>query len=336
MTPARFLSIRIALLLLLLGPACWSGAQQQKVLWIDSPRDGSVVHPGDTVTFVVSSPTGEAVLDVFVLGEGGIVADKPAARAPAQLQVLIPQKLSPGEYAVSAVGKTSTGEEAAAEVILDVEMDGVRGHQTESSPGATPSALKADSSPVILQSQGQQLPLQIHAVYSNGESVDVTESSNLVLQSANSNIARVNAERMIVAVNRGETTITAIYLEGGRSVRATIPVRVEAEIVTVSPSQLSFGSDRGVPVGTRVQQQLVLTYHTSNTSLRITGVKIVGDFSQINDCVSSSAVRKETTCTVTVTFHPTQAGTRLGELSLSDNWTIAPTTIPFVGRAIPR
>lgn len=310
--------------------------QEGKVLQIDSPREGTVVHPGDTITITVSSPSGTAVGPFFVLGEGGIVADQIAGRLPAQFQVLIPKHLAPREYMVSAVGKTENGQEAAAEIILDVEMPDSSTHGSPAQNAdpsvstATAEKLTAHLASLSLESQGQQYPLTFIATYSNGAEVNVTESSRLVLRSANPNIAKVDTSGMVTAVNPGETTITAIYLEGGRSVRVNVPVTVDPQIVTAMPAALDFGP---IPVGGSSQRQVRLTFNTENPTIGFKSIKITGSFSQTNDCPSVSAKRTQSTCTVTVTLTATQPGMQRGELTLYDNFATVPTTIPLIGKA---
>jgi hypothetical protein len=53
------------------------------------------------------------------------------------------------------------------------------------------------------------------------------------------------------------------------------------------------------------------------TPPKITGITVIGDFSETNDCPTKLTVGKS--CTINVTFTPTQTGTRTGTLSIKDS-----------------
>jgi hypothetical protein len=141
---------------------------------------------------------------------------------------------------------------------------------------------------------------------------------------------------MLTAVAPGSASIAATYTEGGRSVRVVVPVTVEEGTFTATPSTLNFGDDRAVFVGTNSKQDVTLTYKTTNETAKVKRVEIWGDFSQTNDCLVSSAKRTQTTCTISVTFSPKQAGRRQGTLTISDNFRTAPTEIALTGLAAAR
>lgn len=325
----RFVTAVGILLIAIVGGAT---AQDKPPLRIESPRNGTVVHPGDTITVVVSSPSGTAA-GAFVLGEGGIEGGDMAFHFPARFSVSIPAKLRPGRYMLSAVGKVPGGREPVDAMIeLDVEPPENNAQGASVTADASVEKIKGDER-LILGSQGEEFPLAITATYSNGKQQDISESSRLIFRSSNPSIATVTANRMVKAVGRGEASITAIYVEHERSIQCVIPVTVEAAVVSAAPAMLNFGTDRPTPVGSSVTRQVVLTYNTDNPTLRIQRVTTTGDFSQTNDCVSSSQTRAEKTCSVTITFTPTESGRREGTLTLDDNWTIAPTTVPLIGLA---
>lgn len=321
--------IRCAFLtgVLLLGMA--AAAQNKPQLKIESPRSGTIVHPGDTITVVVNSPSTQSV-NVFVLGEGGLIGESPASRLPARIRVSIPANFSPGTYTLSALGKIEGGEELAASIEIDVELPDSSSHGASMAGAA--SIQKITGSRIILASQGEELPLEITATYSNGTEIDIKESLRLKLRTSDRNVAEVTQNRMVKAVGRGETTIIATYQDGEKSIQGVIPVIVEAEILSAAPAALVFGNDRAVPVGSSASQQIVLTYQTDNSTLRASNITVTGDFSQTNDCLSSEP-RTQKMCTVTVTFAPTVPGKRMGTLEIRDNWTSIPTTVSLTGIA---
>ncbi len=96
--------------------------------------------------------------------------------------------------------------------------------------------------------------------------------------------------------------------------------------VTLTPTSLNFGS---VTVGQSSAPQNVTVANTGTTTVTINSIAASGDYSQTNNCTSSLAAGAS--CTATVTFKPTQTGTRLGTLSVSDNAAGSPQTASLTG-----
>jgi hypothetical protein len=79
--------------------------------------------------------------------------------------------------------------------------------------------------------------------------------------------------------------------------------------LTVSPSQLNFGSQK---VGTKSAPQTVTVTNTGASAVSVTGVSITGsdylDYSETNTC--GSQINSGASCTISVTFAPITKGTR--------------------------
>jgi len=101
---------------------------------------------------------------------------------------------------------------------------------------------------------------------------------------------------------------------------------VAAPVVSLSPASLTFPAQA---VGTSSSAQRVTLKNTGSATLRITSITVSGDFSQTNTCGSSVAVGAS--CTLSVTFKPTAAGTRTGAVTISDNASPATQTISLTG-----
>jgi hypothetical protein len=95
---------------------------------------------------------------------------------------------------------------------------------------------------------------------------------------------------------------------------------------TPSPSSLTFATQL---VGTSSSAQSATLTNYGTTALSITSIAASGDFSQTNTCGSSLAA--EASCTISVTFKPTQRGTRTGTLSITDNAAGSPQTVSLTG-----
>ena len=95
---------------------------------------------------------------------------------------------------------------------------------------------------------------------------------------------------------------------------------------TPSPTSLTFATQF---VGTSSSAQPVTLTNYGKMALSITSIAASGDFSQTNTCGSSLAA--EASCTISVTFKPTQRGTRTGTLSITDNAPGRPQTVSLTG-----
>ena len=95
---------------------------------------------------------------------------------------------------------------------------------------------------------------------------------------------------------------------------------------TLSATSLTFAL---LLVGLTSPPQSVTLTNYGTAALSITGIATTGDFGESNTCGSSLAPGKS--CAITVSFTPTQAGTRTGNLSISDNAPGSPQTVALTG-----
>jgi hypothetical protein len=100
-------------------------------------------------------------------------------------------------------------------------------------------------------------------------------------------------------------------------------------MATLSPASLAFSSQ---PVGTSSSAQAVTITNTGNVTLTIGSIGISGDFAEINSCPATLA--SNSSCTISVNFAPTVAGTRNGTLSITDNAQGNPQTVNLSGVAL--
>jgi hypothetical protein len=95
---------------------------------------------------------------------------------------------------------------------------------------------------------------------------------------------------------------------------------------SVQPGSLKFAAQK---VGTSSSPQQVWLSNTGEMTLRISGIRTKGEFTQTNNCGLSVPVRG--TCTVYVTFTPTETGTRKGQLTFGDSATNSPQLVALTG-----
>ena len=100
--------------------------------------------------------------------------------------------------------------------------------------------------------------------------------------------------------------------------------------VTLSPTSLTFASQN---IGTTSAPQTVTLTDTGAGSLSLTSISITGtnpgDFAETNTCGTTLAAGAS--CSISVTFDPTDTGTRMATLSVSDNATGSPQTVSLTG-----
>jgi hypothetical protein len=97
--------------------------------------------------------------------------------------------------------------------------------------------------------------------------------------------------------------------------------------LSFSPSTLKFPRQT---VGTTSAATPVTVTDVFPSGVTVTSVKTSGDFTQTNNCTSLTAAA---TCTVNVTFAPTQAGTRKGDLTVVYNAPESPQKVSLSGAA---
>jgi len=96
--------------------------------------------------------------------------------------------------------------------------------------------------------------------------------------------------------------------------------------VTVSAASLTFASQT---IGVASAAQAVTVKNAMSTALTVKSVAVSGDYSQTNNCGGSLAAGAS--CTVSVTFKPTAAGTRTGTLTITDGAVTSPQTVGLSG-----
>lgn len=125
-----------------------------------------------------------------------------------------------------------------------------------------------------------------------------------------------------------ETGASELYVVANGIPSDPVAVTVGASpttTATLSPGSLSFAS---TTVGSASAPQSVTLTDNGPDSLTVSSVTISGDYSQTNRC---GTLANGASCTLTVTFNPTAAGTRTGTLTVADNASNSPQTISLSG-----
>src|SRR5205807_4640362 len=102
--------------------------------------------------------------------------------------------------------------------------------------------------------------------------------------------------------------------------------------ISLSATSLSFGSQA---TGNASAAQTVTLSNTggplSISSMAVTGTN-AGDFSETNTCGSS--VAGGANCTISITFTPAAAGSRVGAVTITDNATGSPQSVALTGTGV--
>jgi archaellum component FlaF (FlaF/FlaG flagellin family) len=97
-----------------------------------------------------------------------------------------------------------------------------------------------------------------------------------------------------------------------------IELQGDGTMVSLSPAELDFGSQK---VGTKSGVHNVTVTNTGSTAVAVTGVFIIGsahrDYSETNTC--GTQIGPGASCTISVTFTPTQTGTRTALVEIVDS-----------------
>lgn len=96
-----------------------------------------------------------------------------------------------------------------------------------------------------------------------------------------------------------------------------------------APISLTFGSQT---VGSTSTSQPIVLTNNGTANLILAAIVPTGNFSQSNNCpLSPSTMAIGASCTISVTFTPSVAGTRTGAITVTSNGTGSPQTAPLSG-----
>jgi uncharacterized repeat protein (TIGR01451 family) len=197
--------------------------------------------------------------------------------------------------------------------------------------GSTPYPLAQPAQTVTLLTRfTMTLSTALNAVtgYGDGATVPVTGnfSANLLFEvSADNGVTWTPAETYFNAQqNVLGNTVQSSFTGGFFYVLASVPV------ASVSPSPFDFGNQ---PVGQPSAVQVFTVKNTGNAGLSMSGASVSGDFAipSGSDMCTGTTVAPGGTCTISVTFTPTQTGSRSGTLTITDNAADSPQQVSLSG-----
>ena len=132
-----------------------------------------------------------------------------------------------------------------------------------------------------------------------------------------------------VTVSDGSTSATAL-LAGCAPSGTSPPPTTSAPAVSLSPSSLTFAAQ---DTGTTSAPQQVTVSNTGGASLFINSAAVPNtlDFTVVHDGCSGLTLPAGSSCSASITFSPTLAGTRSAQLTVTDNAPNSPQQAPLTG-----
>jgi len=85
-------------------------------------------------------------------------------------------------------------------------------------------------------------------------------------------------------------------------------------------------------VGTTSSAQQVSITNPGENAVQVTGIQTTGDFAHFSECVGTLAAGES--CAISVTFTPSDAGTRNGQVQISTNVFIEPRVVTLTGEGV--
>ncbi|MGO8984519.1 MAG: choice-of-anchor D domain-containing protein [Terriglobales bacterium] len=119
---------------------------------------------------------------------------------------------------------------------------------------------------------------------------------------------------------------TSASLTNTTPLSVTVAQEINGSEIGVTPSSLNFGT---VVVTATSKPKTVTITNSSSATLDIVSIAASGNFSPTSTCGSTLAAGKS--CTISITFTPLQTGALTGTLSISDNGSNSPQTVPLSG-----
>jgi len=161
-----------------------------------------------------------------------------------------------------------------------------------------------------------------------------TDSANAIALDANGNIyitGETASTNFPVSPGAFQTTNNSPS-RGNAFVTELTPPAGAVPGVALSTTSLTFSNQT---TNTTSAPQPVKVTNSGTAELSITAVAATGDFSVSGNCISSSPIAPNGTCTENVTFMPTATGPLNGSLSFTDDAANSPQFVTLAGTGVP-
>ena len=313
------------------GPVARSARSYSNGAVFLKPYDGDVVHPGQALQIEISVTPGKVqgpITIVSQIGDSNEVRESP----PYSFTMNVPRdgragggSALIGDHDVTAFGKVlGEADYVLASIALDVEEDEM------------PTKLSATSNfPLGPQgagfgAAGEQRVFEIYAEFPNGDEFDVTNSTYLKLVSGNPSVISVGEEGRVTSIGPGNTSVSAIYTFGGKTLQISIPVSVTVPTygLILTPLSLDFGDQ---PAGRESAPLQVVLTNRSRATIKIYKPETYA-FRESDNC-AAAPLPPGGSCTMSLTFSPIEPG-RIQEVVIIQNSESGTISLPVSGNGI--
>ena len=178
------------------------------------------------------------------------------------------------------------------------------------------------SQPVTLTNSGTAA-LSISEI---GASAGFSQTNNCGASVGAGGSCTINVSFTPTAIGSTSGTVSVTDNASGSPQTVSLTGTGTAPVVSLTPDSLSFGNQL---VGTTSQSQPITLTNNGTASLAISAIAASAGFSQTNNCGSNLAAGGS--CTVNVSFTPTEAGGATGTVSVTDDATGSPQTASLTG-----
>jgi len=167
------------------------------VLRINSPANGAVFQPGQTMQVKVSATAG-AFLGVVLAGPDPIPwPETILTHPPYEFFVAIPSSIKPGIYWMRAVGSTTEHGHIRSEILnIDVERPDL------------PASISIDLPRTVRFSVGESDVMRVFGKFSDGTQVELTRSTKTRYKATPEGVVSVNKDGVITAISPGEAQVS--------------------------------------------------------------------------------------------------------------------------------
>jgi hypothetical protein len=182
----------------------------QPSLRITSPTDGTVVHPGESLTVTVEALPAGAFKQVIIVGWDPIGFSRPLTTPPYRFTIQVPSKIDPGKYLLTADGATAPGQGTMSDPIaIVVERPD------------PPVRLRIEPS-ILDVSLSQKGYLRVVGEFAYGENTDLTKSRRIAYVSSAPAVATVQTQGIVTPIAPGSARVIVTYGE----LEVEVPVMV--------------------------------------------------------------------------------------------------------------
>ena len=195
-----------------------NGQPLEPLLKIDSPSEGTIFAPGDSLSVEVSvAPGVDFSRGLFVFGEVG--SSQPLFIPPFVFSdLLVPETMSIGSIEIFAIGFLDDGSLVASDPI------GLLVERIDS-----PISLMAQPSRLEFDVVGQQQHLLVTGKFSDNKEITLNKSQKTTYLSEDPSVAMVNSSGLVTGVGPGSTSVVVNHGNFSKTISVSVSGSVEGD-----------------------------------------------------------------------------------------------------------